>query len=86
MPFRREDRMFGRNPTARPTMNMHVPKSQHDPEPEFDAEELAAIEEGLAELDAGKRIPLEDIKAWVASWNTPDELPIPTASTGSARR
>ena len=67
-------------------MNMHVPKSQHDPEPEVDAEELAAIEEGLAELDAGKRIPLEDIKAWVASWNTPEELPIPTASTGSARR
>ena len=61
-------------------MNMHYPKSRRTPEPEVDAEEMAAIEEGLAELDAGQRIPLEDVKAWVASWGTAEERPMPTAS------
>jgi len=60
-------------------MNIHRPKSKHDLEPEVDAEELAAIEQGLAQLDAGQRIPLEEVEAWVASWGTPNELPIPTA-------
>jgi len=44
---------------------MNMQRRHHEPEP--DAEELAAIEEGIAELNAGQRIPLDDVKAWVAS-------------------
>ena len=36
-----------------------------------------AVRRGLKQLDAGKGIPLEDIEAWVESWDTPDELPPP---------
>lgn len=59
-------------------MTMRPLRSQTDSELEADAEELAAIEEGLAELDAGQFIPFEDVKAWVASWGTAEELPAPT--------
>lgn len=41
----------------------------------------AAVRVGLKQLDAGERIPLADIKAWVDSWDTDDELPKPAASS-----
>lgn len=62
---------------------MNMQRRHHEPEP--DAEELGAIEEGIAELNAGQRIPLDDVKAWIASWDTLYERPMPAprcSSTG----
>jgi predicted transcriptional regulator len=39
--------------------------------------QLAAIDEGIKEADAGELIPHEDVEAWVRSWGSPDELPMP---------
>ena len=38
---------------------------------------LAAIDEGIQEADAGKLILHDDVIAWIESWGTPDELPMP---------
>jgi predicted transcriptional regulator len=38
---------------------------------------LAAIDEGLRAADAGQHIPHADVLAWVESWDTPDERPLP---------
>lgn len=38
---------------------------------------LQAIEEGLREADAGLLVPHEEVEAWLQSWGTPDELPMP---------
>jgi predicted transcriptional regulator len=38
---------------------------------------LAAIDEGISEADAGKLIPNDEVVAWIESWGTPDELPMP---------
>jgi predicted transcriptional regulator len=45
--------------------------------PPDDAEFLAAVEEGLASLDAGKGIPYDKIRRWLLSWGTENELPPP---------
>ncbi|WP_448206862.1 hypothetical protein [Azospirillum sp. sgz302134] len=47
------------------------------PKPRPTDEDLDAIEEGIEQADAGQLIPFDRIKAWVASWNTPDERPMP---------
>ena len=39
--------------------------------------QLAAIDEAIAEADAGKVVAHEDVVAWVRSWGKPDELPMP---------
>ena len=39
--------------------------------------QLAAIDEGIAAADAGKLVNHDDVVAWVRSWGTPDELPMP---------
>jgi predicted transcriptional regulator len=39
--------------------------------------QLAAIDEGIRQADAGQLIPHEDVEAWVRSWGQPDELPMP---------
>jgi predicted transcriptional regulator len=41
------------------------------------AEAEAADAEGLADLEAGRVISHEAMKAWLLSWGTPDELPPP---------
>jgi predicted transcriptional regulator len=38
---------------------------------------LAAIEEGIADADAGRVIPFEKVRAWLESWGTDSELPPP---------
>jgi predicted transcriptional regulator len=38
---------------------------------------VAAIDEGIKEADAGKLIPHDRVIAWLDSWGTPDELPMP---------
>jgi predicted transcriptional regulator len=37
----------------------------------------AAVAQGLAEADAGKGRPFEDVAAWLATWGTDDETPAP---------
>ena len=39
--------------------------------------QLAAIDEGIKQAEAGQLIPHKDVMAWVRSWDTADELPIP---------
>ncbi len=46
-----------------------------------------AVRAGFAELDSGQRIPLEDVGAWVESWGTADEKPMPVPGpAGTANR
>jgi predicted transcriptional regulator len=47
---------------------------------------LKAIEEGIRAADAGELVPDEDVKAWVQSWGTPDELPMPVPPSLSKPR
>jgi len=39
--------------------------------------QLAAIEEGIRDADAGRVAAHEEVVAWVRSWGQPDELPMP---------
>jgi predicted transcriptional regulator len=39
--------------------------------------QIAAIEQGLRDADAGHVAAHEDVVAWVDSWDRPDELPMP---------
>lgn len=41
--------------------------------------QIEGIKKGIAELDAGKSIPYEKVKAWLESWGTPNEKPMPKA-------
>lgn len=47
-----------------------------------DADLRRAVETGVAQLDRGERIALEDVEAWVASWDGAGERPMPTAGAG----
>jgi predicted transcriptional regulator len=38
---------------------------------------LNAVEEGLADADAGRTISFEKIRRWLLSWGTDHELPPP---------
>jgi predicted transcriptional regulator len=38
---------------------------------------LAAVDEGLSDLDAGRSIPYELVRRWLLSWGTDNELPPP---------
>jgi predicted transcriptional regulator len=39
--------------------------------------QLAAIDEGIRAADAGRVAAHEEVAAWVKSWGSPDELPMP---------
>ena len=45
--------------------------------PEEEAAFLAAVDEGIADADAGRVIPYEKVRAWLESWGTDNELPPP---------
>lgn len=45
---------------------------------EEQAWQLAKIDEGLADLEAGRVIEHERVVAWLKSWGKPDELDPPT--------
>lgn len=51
-------------------------KTKHPTDPE-EAEFLAAVDEGLAEADAGKGISYEKVRRWLLSWGSEKELPPP---------
>lgn len=38
---------------------------------------VAGVEAGIADADAGRTIPYEEIRRWLLSWGTDDELPPP---------
>ena len=39
--------------------------------------QIAGIKQALASLDRGEGVPHEAVKAWVESWGTEDERPMP---------
>jgi predicted transcriptional regulator len=39
--------------------------------------QLAEIDEGIRDADAGRVVPHEKVVAWIKSWDGPDELPMP---------
>jgi predicted transcriptional regulator len=47
---------------------------------------LAAIDRGLADMKAGRVVPHAQVKAWVNSWGTEAELPLPKARKRARRR
>lgn len=38
---------------------------------------VAAVQEGIEAAKAGHTVPYEDVRRWVLSWGTPDELAPP---------
>jgi predicted transcriptional regulator len=46
---------------------------------EAKAAKRAAIDDALAQADQGKFISAETMNAWMASWDTEDEIPAPKA-------
>jgi predicted transcriptional regulator len=54
-----------------------IPNPNHMPD-ETDTEAfVAAVKRGLASADAGRTVPYEDVRKWLLSWGTKDELPKP---------
>jgi hypothetical protein len=50
------------------------------PPQDSDAEYLAAVDEGVAEIKAGKGVPYAKVRRWLLSWGSDNELPPPKAS------
>jgi len=46
-----------------------------------DAEFLAAVDQGLAEIKAGKGVAYAKVRRWLLSWGTDNELPPPKTSS-----
>ena len=46
---------------------------------ELEERQIAGIKKAMASLDRGLSVTHQDVEAWIASLNTDDELPIPTA-------
>lgn len=44
---------------------------------EFDEEDVRAIEEGIADHEAGRTVSHEAVTRWLESWGTGNELPPP---------
>ena len=38
---------------------------------------VAAVEDGIADLNAGRTVPYEAVRRWLLSWGTEMELPPP---------
>ena len=38
---------------------------------------IEAVEEGIADIKAGRVVPYEDVRRWLLSWGTDNELPPP---------
>jgi len=57
-------------------MRKPAPIQPPEDDPET-AAKRAAIREGIAAADAGRLIPHEEMRRWLLSWGTEDELPPP---------
>jgi RHH-type transcriptional regulator, rel operon repressor / antitoxin RelB len=40
--------------------------------------QVARIKQAIASIDAGKGVPHEHVREWIASWDTSAERPMPT--------
>jgi predicted transcriptional regulator len=40
-------------------------------------ERSLGVRQALAQVKDGQTIPAEDVEAWIESWDTPQELPMP---------
>ncbi|MBF0561404.1 MAG: CopG family transcriptional regulator [Alphaproteobacteria bacterium] len=38
---------------------------------------LAAVDDGIDDANAGRTVPYEDVRRWLLSWGTENELPPP---------
>lgn len=38
---------------------------------------LAAVDEGIADMEAGRTVPWEEVRRWLLSWGTENRLPPP---------
>jgi predicted transcriptional regulator len=56
---------------------MSEPKPRRTAEEQDDDALRAAVAEGLADDAAGRTIPYEDVRRWLLSWGTDEELPPP---------
>jgi hypothetical protein len=45
--------------------------------PDIDPEFRADVEAGIADIEAGRMVPIEKVLEWVNSWGTDNELPMP---------
>lgn len=43
-----------------------------------DDEEERALQEAYDDIAAGRVVPHDEVMRWIASWGTPNELPMPT--------
>lgn len=44
-----------------------------------EAAEMAADAEALAEMELKGGVPHEEVRAWLETWGTPDEMPPPSS-------
>jgi hypothetical protein len=63
------------NPTHLP--GMVLPSSKPPPDTAEVVAFRQAIAAGVASLDAGRSTPYEDVRRWLLSWGTENELPPP---------
>ncbi len=49
------------------------PTQEHDDADAF----AAAVHEGIADAENGRTIPYEDVRRWLLSWGTENEIPPP---------
>ncbi len=47
--------------------------------------QIAALAEGIRDADAGRVVPQEEVEAWVESWGTSSELPVPRPRSSRPR-
>ncbi|KGM33433.1 CopG family transcriptional regulator [Inquilinus limosus] len=59
-------------------MDMVKPVSQQQPQDDPETAALrAAVAEAIADVEAGRMVPHEDVRRWLLSWGTDSELPPP---------
>jgi len=58
-------------------MNTCPTPKETSPCPDSDDEWIEGVEAAIRSLDDGAFIPHEDVRRWVQSWDTPDEIPPP---------
>lgn len=56
---------------------MAKPHPAHDPGDTEATSFAAAVQEGIDDADAGRAIPYDDVRRWLLSWGTENELPPP---------
>lgn len=55
---------------------VELPTAPKTPGHERDPD-VASVDEAIAETEAGLYVPSDDVDAWIDSWGTSKELPLP---------